>query len=160
MFNTRKISALLMALAMSLSLCVGAMASDTTVYELGSGVVAVVTVEDVGVRPRASVTNSGIAAPTAAHSYNFLTRNGDNARVWVTNDEDTDSAVKLQVSYDVTVNGETVTIEPKLVAPGKIAKINLTDNSGNGISGSIVTTVTAYRASSVSYTYELDQYWS
>lgn len=155
-----------MALVMSLSLCVGAFAQDngvkkTTVYDLGNGISAVVTIEsgDSAIQSRAGSTFTDTASPRKVHNYNLVTADGDRAFVWVTNEEDEDSGIQMKVSYSVTVNGENVVIDPEITDPGDIAKIRLESNTNTGISGRIVTTIEAYRASSVTYTYEIEQYW-
>lgn len=163
----KKSLALVMALAMTLSLCVSAVAVEcgtekTTVYDIGNGISAVVTVSPAenGIQPRTGSIFTDVANPTKTHNYNLIAADGDCAYVWVTNEENEDSDIQLKVTYSITVNGEVISIEPEIVDPGDIAKIRLESNTGSGISGRIVTTIQAYRASSATYTYELDQYWS
>lgn len=163
----KKVISLMMALAMSLSLCVGAFATEngvkeTTVYDLGNGIFAVVTIEsgENRIRPRTGLTFTETINAKKTHNYNLISSDGDCGFIWVTNEEDEDSGIQMKVTYQFTINGETVTFDPKIVDPGDIAKVTFHSNTSSGIDGRAVTTVQPYRAASVTYTYELDQYWS
>lgn len=64
----------------------------------------------------------------------------------------------MQVRFSVTVNGSTSTLPTEVVAAGKNTNFSVEDKNGNDLVGKTVTNIAAVDASSVRYSYLIEQF--
>ena len=147
-------------------MCVSEFAAERNVrkehiYDLGDGIIAIVVVEsdDGKMIPRTGSVFSDVASPKKSHNYNLVASDGDFCDVRVWNDASKSSGIEMDVTFKITISGETTTLPTETVEPGNRAYTQITDTKGNGLSGRVYTTIKAVDADSVPYTYIIDQSW-
>ena len=168
----KKLASMMLAAAMCLALGVSAFAAVPgakalrEVYDLGNGVTAVIVVEKAGhaLAPTAvngnSMTFSDVASPRKTQHYNFLEAYGNSCDLRVWNDASESEGTQMEVTFQATVNGETVSFSPVLVDPQWRAYIQLNSNQPDkGINGGVDATMEAVDAPSVPYTFVASQDW-
>ena len=96
-----------------------------------------------------------LASPTARHTFPLESGEGSrcSAQIW----NDSTDGTKMQVSFSVTLNGNTSTLPTEIVAAGKNTTFSVEDKKGNDLVGKTVTNIAAVDASSVRYTYLIEQ---
>lgn len=127
-------------------------------YELSDGSTVV-----FGVIPAASLyegydIESATARPTASHTYTCSATYGDQCRGAIENiDEENDMTATM--AYAATSAPEDNVSSSRTLSPGERLVMVATSNSGNGLTGTMTATITAKNASSVTYSYTVDQHW-
>lgn len=155
----KKLLSLTLALVLSLSLCIPAFAVEQSgivehVYDLGDGIIAIVGVEpvdDMGIMPY--VDFSGVASPTKVIPMSMLPNEGNFLDVRVWNDEAKNSGINMEVTFEVTANGQTVTLPAQVVEPTSRGYTQIQSTNGKGLTAHVVTTIKAVNTPSVHYTF-------
>lgn len=162
----KKLSSLILALAMSLSLCVPAFAAEQNVREehtfnLGDGIIVTVGVEpdDGKMIPRIDQTFWAVANPITTKNYNLVPPDGNYCFLRIRNEESRDSGFDLDVTFQITIGEDTVTAPKQTANPGGTAYIEITSTTGDGLSGRLFTTFKAVNTDSVVFYYSLNQSW-
>ena len=166
MKKTRKVFALLLTVAMCMAMSVSAFAVGTDpsseittkTYELDNGILVTVTTAPNEITPMPLAYDrviEALASPTARHTFPLESGEGSrcSAQIW----NDSTDGTKMQVSFSVTLNGNTSTLPTEIVAAGKNTTFSVEDKKGNDLVGKTVTNIAAVDASSVRYTYLIEQ---
>ena len=174
--STSKILSLVLVLSFVFSLsAVTASAADTNeqdelvtfileydksceVYELSDGTTVV-----FGVIPAASTyagydIEKATARPTATHTYTCSANLGDECRGAIEN-IDEENSMTATMEYDATSAPEDNVSSTRTIVPGDRLVMVAKSTSGNGLAGIMTATITAEKASSVIYSYSVDQHW-
>ena len=131
----------------------------TKTYELGDGIVVTVTTAPNEITPMPLAYDrvlDALASPTARHTFPLESGEGSkcSAHIW----NDSTDGTKMQVRFSVTVNGSTSTLPTEVVAAGKNTNFSVEDKNGNDLVGKTVTNIAAVDASSVRYSYLIEQF--
>lgn len=166
--HRRSLSVVSLVLALAMLLSMGVLAAaptaaaPTLVYsdeniEVYTIAVALPTAATSGIAPqRSGYTGSGIAEPTAYLAYPCTAARGNYCRIAVDN---TDAAATMSLTFEYTISGETYTASADVAAgTGYVTTIRSKNNS-TGLSCSVMTTITAKNALSVSYQFSAEQSW-
>ena len=166
MKKTRKVFALLLTVAMCMAMSVSAFAVGTDpsseittkTYELDNGILVTVTTAPNEITPMPLAYDrviEALASPTARHTFPLESGEGSrcSAQIW----NDATDGTKMQVSFSVTLNGNPSTLPTEIVAAGKNTTFSVEDKKGNDLVGKTVTNIAAVDASSVRYTYLIEQ---
>ena len=166
MKKTRKVFALLLTVAMCMAMSVSAFAVGTDpsseittkTYELDNGILVTVTTAPNEITPMPLAYDrviEALASPTARHTFPLESGEGSrcSAQIW----NDSTDGTKMQVSFSVTLNGNPSTLPTEIVAAGKNTTFSVEDKKGNDLVGKTVTNIAAVDASSVRYTYLIEQ---
>ena len=127
------------------------------IYELGDGSTVI-----FGVIPAISLyegydIESATARPTASHTYTCLAAYGNHCRGAIENiDEENDMTATM--SYAASSAPEDNASSTRTLSPGQRLVMVASSISGNGLTGTMTATITAKQASSVTYSYTVDQY--
>ena len=174
--STSKILSLVLVLSFVFSLsAVTASAADTNeqdelvtfileydksceVYELSDGTTVV-----FGVIPAASTyagydIEKATARPTATHTYTCSANLGDECRGAIEN-IDEENSMTATMEYAATSAPEDNVSSTRTIVPGDRLVMVAKSTSGNGLAGIMTATITAEKASSVIYSYSVDQHW-
>ena len=128
------------------------------VYELSDGTTVV-----FGVIPAASTyagydIEKATARPTATHTYTCSANLGDECRGAIEN-IDEENSMTATMEYDATSAPEDNVSSTRTIVPGDRLVMVAKSTSGNGLAGIMTATITAEKASSVIYSYSVDQHW-
>lgn len=163
----KKVVSLVLATVMCLALSVSAFATNNTVREVDSFEVNGATVK-VFVGPATENLTRGALPPiygtatstSSPITFAFDEDEGDFSDVRVWNES---SSTDMRVTFLVTIrnNGRTDTVtRTEEVEPSERAFVQVTSNSGDGLRGSVKTTIRPIGANSVDYLYLAEQRWA
>lgn len=157
----KKLASLALALVMCLSLCIPAFADENAtsgeIFCVGD-IKVTISIEPIGNKrlPRMGNAFEGVARPSITHNYNLIPGDGNYVSHQVWNDATDDT--QMDVSITITNNGGSQTFPYRLNA-GNEANVNLSSVNGAGLNGRVTTKITAVNASSVPYSYIINQTW-
>lgn len=98
------------------------------------------------------------ARPTATHTYTCSANLGDECRGAIEN-IDEENSMTATMEYDATSAPEDNVSSTRTIVPGDRLVMVAKSTSGNGLAGIMTATITAEKASSVIYSYSVDQHW-
>ena len=158
----KKLTSLVLALAVSLALCIPALAAEPNaiteeVYDLGNGVTVTVGLADkVPDMWGRAIIGSSTTDNSRVQTYNMTASQGNVCLAYVWNDDGPNSG--LRVSFDVYTNGEFFPIEAQTVI-SQPAYIRVESHSGSGLSGYVRAIINPLYSGNVAYSYKFDQSW-
>lgn len=165
MKKVRRILSLVLTLIMCMAMATPALAVANDpeagiikkTYHLGNDITITVISAPNEISPlplaNSDAVVNAIASPSATHRFTLLKGEGSKCTANIWNDS---KDTEMDVTFKATVNGGSETISDR-VAPNRNTIFTITHDKGEDLVGTAVTTIKAVDASSVRYTYTIQQ---
>ena len=126
---------------------------------MGNGIIATITVQDgESVMPYSQTGGYSWTNEYRRQDFNLRPSEGSNFDAYVWN-RDTDRNSVLEIVYVVNIPGQTnSTLPTKTLSVNQVAGISVTDNNGNGLSGTVTANLRAKNVTNLYYQYSFNQY--